>query len=91
MGRMETKDRIDIRLPTVAKHVLQQAAAISHKSVTEFLLHHGLKAASHTLAERQLFELNEKDWKAFQAVLDRPVKHQPRLKKLLSENSILEP
>ena len=91
MSKMETKDRIDIRLPPVAKQVLQQAAAVSHKSVTEFLLHHGLNAASRTLADRQLFELNEKDWKAFQAVLDRPVKRLSRLKKLLSENSILEP
>ena len=57
----------------------------------EFLLQHGLNAASRTLADRQLFELNAKDWKAFQAVLDRPVKSKPRLRKLLSENSILEP
>jgi len=91
MAKMETKERIDIRLPAMAKQVLQQAAAVSHKSVTEFLLHHGLNAASRTLADRQLFELNEKDWKAFQEVLDRPVKPQPRLKKLLSEKSILEP
>lgn len=91
MARIDTKERIDIRLPVVAKQLLQQAAAASHKSVTEFLLHHGLNAASRTLADRQLFALNAKDWKAFQAVLDRPVKSKPRLRKLLSENSILEP
>jgi len=91
MTRIHTKERIDIRLSVVAKQLLQQAAAASHKSVTEFLLHHGLNAASRTLADRHLFALNEKDWKAFQAVLDRPVKSKPRLRQLLSEKSILEP
>jgi len=91
MARTDKKERIDIRLPAVAKQLLQQAAEVSHKSVTEFLLHHGLNAASQTLADRQLFELNAKDWKAFQDVLDRPVKSKPRLKKLLAEKSILEP
>ena len=91
MAKIAPKERLDIRLPVVAKQLLQQAAAASHKSVTEFLLHHGLNAAARTLADRQLFALNEKDWKAFQAVLNRPVKRKPRLKKLLSENSILEP
>lgn len=90
MAKIETKARIDIRVPPVAKQLLQQAAAASHKSVTEFLLHHGLNAASRTLADRQLFELDAKDWKAFQAVLDRPVKSRARLKKLLSKKSILE-
>jgi len=38
MARTDTKERIDIRLPAVAKQLLQQAADVSHKSVTEFLL-----------------------------------------------------
>ena len=91
MAKLDTKERIDIRLPGVAKQLLQQAAEASHKSVTEFLLHHGLQAASRALADRQLFELNAKNWKAFRAVLERPVKSKARLKKLLSEPSILEP
>lgn len=86
----ETKERIDIRIPAVAKQILQQAAQASHKSVTEFLLHHGLDAASRTLADRQFFELDDARWDEFQSALERPVTHRPKLKKLLSEKSILE-
>ena len=91
MTRTDKKERIDIRLPAVAKQLLQQAAEVSQKSVTEFLLHYGLNAASQTLADRQLIELDARGWKASQDVLDRPVKSKPRLKKLLAEKSILEP
>ncbi len=90
MPGTETRERIDMRVPAAAKQILQQAAEASHKSVTEFLLHHGLNAASRTLADRQLFEMNEKDWETFQAILDRPVQDKRGLKKLLSEDSVLE-
>ncbi len=90
MARMETRERIDMRVPAAAKQLLQQAAEISHKSVTEFLLHHGLDAASRTLADRRLFELDDEKWAKFQAVLDRPTSSKPKLKRLLSAKSILE-
>lgn len=40
--------------------------------------------------DRRVFVLNEKQWEAFQAVLDRPVKDKPRLKKLLTEPGVFD-
>ena len=41
---MNTKtERIDVRTTAAAKQLLQQAAATSHKSVSEFLLENGLR------------------------------------------------
>ena len=42
------------------------------------------------LADRQLFQLDDERWQAFQDVLDRPVADKPRLARLLAEKSALE-
>jgi uncharacterized protein (DUF1778 family) len=83
-------ERIDVRTTPVVKALLQRAAASSHKNVTEFLLEAGINAAEETLADRRLFRLDDAQWKAFNAALDRPVVAKPRLARLLSEKSVLE-
>jgi uncharacterized protein (DUF1778 family) len=91
MNAKETKtERIDVRTTVAAKQLLQQAAATSHKSVSEFLLENGLQAAQTTLADRRLFLLDDDRWEEFQAILDRPVQSKPQLKKLLSEPGIFD-
>jgi uncharacterized protein (DUF1778 family) len=78
-------ERIDVRASTPVKQLLQEAARVAHKNVSEFLLDAGITAANQTLADRTRFELGAQQWKAFQAALDRPVSAKPKLKKLLSE------
>ena len=91
MNAKETKtERIDVRTTVAAKQLLQQAAATSHKSVSEFLLENGLQAAQATLADRRLFILDDDRWQAFQDALDRPVQEKPQLKKLLTEPGIFD-
>ena len=82
-------ERIDIRATATAKRLLHAAAVASHKNLSDFLLDSGLVAAEQTLADRRVFALDERDWKAFQAALDRPVKSKPRLKKLLNGPGVL--
>lgn len=83
-------ERIDIRTTPAAKDMLQRAAAIANKNVSEFLLDAGMTAAIEALADRRLFLLDDKKWRAFQEALDRPVRPLPRLKRLLSKPSVLE-
>lgn len=91
MSAKESKtERIDVRTTVAAKQLLQQAAATSHKSVSEFLLENGLQAAAATLADRRLFVLDDDRWQAFQAALDRPVVEKPQLKKLLTEAGVFD-
>lgn len=89
-GSIQKSERIDIRTTTTAKRLLQQAAAASHKNVSEFLLEHGLLAAEKTLAERHLFLLNDQQWQAFQSALDQPTVNKPRLKKLLTDPGVFD-
>jgi uncharacterized protein (DUF1778 family) len=83
-------ERIDIRTTPAAKETLQQAAAIAHKNVSEFLLDAGLVAAAEALADRRIFTLGEARWQEFRKALDRPVRAKPRLAKLLSEPGALK-
>lgn len=82
-------ERIDVRTSGPAKQLLQEAARASHKNVSEFLLDAGLTAAAQTLADRRQFLLDEAQWQAFEAALDRPVQHKPRLQALLRESGVL--
>ena len=66
-------ERIDVRASAPVKQLLQEAARVAHKNVSEFLLDAGIIAANQTLADRTRFGLSAK----------------PKLKKLLSEPGLL--
>ena len=91
MSITESKsERIEIHVTPSMKALLQRAAASSQRSVTEFLLEAGINAAEDTLANRQMFRLDDEQWQAFQEVLDRPVSPKSRLARLLAEKSVVE-
>jgi uncharacterized protein (DUF1778 family) len=77
-------ERVDLRMTADAKRTLQRAAAVSNKTVTEFLVDAGLNAAFDALADRRVFQLDAKRWNAFMAALDNLPKDNPRLRRLLA-------
>jgi len=81
---------IVVRTTPSIRVLLERAARVSHKSLSEFLLEAGIKAAEEVLVDRRLFRLDAAAWEAFQDALDRPVTPNPRLAKLLSDKSVLE-
>ncbi len=83
-------DRLEFRLAPKAKSMLKRAADIERKSLSAFLLDKGLEAAAETLAERREFRLSAKQYDAFVAALDSPVKPRPRLERLLTKPTVLE-
>ena len=88
--RRTKNERIDVRTSSAVKLLLQEAARVSHKNVSEFLLDVGITAANQALADRRLFALDDTQWAAFELALDRPVQDKPRLKDLLSTPGLLE-
>jgi uncharacterized protein (DUF1778 family) len=78
------------RASTPVKQLLQEAARVAHKNVSEFLLDADIIAANQNLADRNRFELSDEKWLAFQAALDQPVSAKPKLKKLMSEPGLLD-
>jgi uncharacterized protein (DUF1778 family) len=90
-SNLSRSERIDVRVSSSIKQLLQEAALSCHKNVSEFLLDAGMKAASLALADRRRFEVNEAQWQAFQAALDRPVQpDKPRLAQLLRQPGVLD-
>lgn len=88
---METRNqKLDLRLTPSAKRILQRAAAASRRSVSEFVLQSALDRAEEALPDRQRFELNAAQWKAFHTALDAAPKPSPRLAKLLKHPSVFE-
>ncbi|MEE9355670.1 MAG: DUF1778 domain-containing protein [Methylococcaceae bacterium] len=83
-------DRIDLRLYPDAKEALQAAAALRHKSVSEFILDSALGAANEVLADRRNFSLNAEQWEAFQSALDALPRPLPRIEKLMQEPGIFD-
>ena len=89
--RTTRSEKLDLRLTRNAKHALQAAAAVSHRSVSDFVLESALARADETLAERRNFGLNTEEWKAFVAALDAPPRPLPRLERLLKEPGFFDP
>ncbi len=78
-------DRIDLRVRPEAKEVLQAAAMLRHKNVSEFILDSALGVADEVLAERRHFGLNVEQWEALLQALDAPPRPLPRIEKLMQE------
>jgi uncharacterized protein (DUF1778 family) len=84
------EDRLEVRLSSTAKNLLKLAASAEHKTVSAFVLESGLAAATEALADRREFALTAKQYQAFSAALDTPMKPKRRLEKLLKTTSVLE-
>jgi uncharacterized protein (DUF1778 family) len=83
--RTTRSEKLDLRLTRDAKRTLRAAAAVVHRSVSEFVLESALARADEALADRQAFGLNNAEWKAFIVALDAPPRPLPRLERLLKE------
>lgn len=75
--------RMVLRISPAAKEMIQAAAQVQAKTVSEFLIECGLTSAAETLANRRLFILDDVPWRAFQAALDAPPRTRPRLARLM--------
>jgi uncharacterized protein (DUF1778 family) len=82
-------EKLDLRLTPSAKR-LQNAAQVTHQSVSEFVLESALARANETLLDRQQFGLSAEQWAAFQAALDAPPRSLPRMSALLREPGVFE-
>ena len=54
-------------------------------NVTDFIIRSACEKAEQTLSDQIRFVLDEKQWQAFMAALDRSPKDKPRLRRLFKE------
>jgi uncharacterized protein (DUF1778 family) len=90
MEKAHKKPRIEVRTPPEVKQLLKEAAKLNQQSVSEFLLHNGLAAATLVLADQRQFLLNDAQWAIFAEALEAKPKPRPRLERLLSESGVFD-
>jgi len=79
--------RLNMRASAEEKKLLEAAAQAMHMSASAFVLQAALRAAQDVLADQTRFVLSPDKWKRFTAMLDRPAREIPALKKAAAEPS----
>ena len=65
-----TRARLDVRLNAQAKEKIEQAAAVSHQTVTDFVVTSLLRASEEALQRHETIRLTQRDRDLFLAALD---------------------
>ena len=78
---------INMRVEPEQRALLTKAAAVLHMDRSTFILNTACQEAENVLLDQRLFYLNDEDFDAFKAALDKPVPNNEKLKDLLSEPS----
>lgn len=74
---------INIRIKTTQRDLIDQAAERLGRSRSDFMLEAACRRAEEVLLDQLFFTVDEKTFKQFQALLDRPLPVSNRLKRLL--------
>ena len=77
-------ERINLRAPTEAKKVIEQAASLSAISVSSFILEHAYQAAKQLMSEHERIALTNTERDKFLAVLDNPPSPNTEMRELLA-------
>ncbi len=84
---MACSSRLGLRTTPKQEAILRRAAAVSHKSLTEFVLDSACLAAEQTLLDQRLFMVSEDQDATLLELLDRPAVGNPGLLDLFAAPS----
>ena len=73
--------RLDIRLNPQAKEKIEQAAVISHQTVTDFVVTSLMRASEEALERQQMIRLTNRDRDLFLAALETNTRPNKALRK----------
>lgn len=76
---------INMRVEPSQHALLTKAAALLHKDRSAFILDVACREAENVLLDQRFFQLNDNDFKAFEAALAAPIPENAKLKALLNE------
>ena len=88
--RQSRDTRLNIRVTSAEAELIRHAAAVTGKSVTEFLVDNATQAAEQVLLDRRVFQVADLAWQEFQEALDRPAVFKPRLNELLNADPFVD-
>lgn len=77
--------RLGLRTTPAQAALIQRAAEVTRKSVTEFVLSSVCEKAEQTLLDQRFFMVDELTWRAFQDALEKPARTKKGLQSLMAE------
>ena len=84
------KSRWNFRVAPDADETVRRAAAISNRSLSDFVMQAAVAEAEQILAGRPRFALDAEAWNRLTALLDRPVQDNPGLAALFAKPDAFE-
>jgi len=83
--RRSRSARLGLRTTPEQETILRRAAALSHKSLTEFVLDSACLAAEQTLLNQRLFMVSDEQGGNLLELLDRPAAENAGVQELFSK------
>ena len=80
--------RFQLRATASEEELIRIAAERQGVNITEFIMRSAREKAEEALADQTRFVLDEERWNQFAAMLDRPAKDKPRLRRLFQEEHV---
>lgn len=81
-------DRLDLRLTAEQKHEIEQAAALSGRSVTDFSVAVLVREADAVIQQDRELRVSQRGWEAFNESINRPADTVDGLARLLTRPSV---
>ena len=75
---------LNIRIKPATRNLIDRAAELLGKTRTDFMLEASSEKARQVLLDRTLFQLDEAQFQAFEAVMASPLKDNEAVRRLLS-------
>ena len=83
-------DRLNLRVTSEMRQLLQTAADLESKNLTAFVLEAARVRAEQALADQSQFSVSSDRFSAFMEALERPPRELANLRRLMQEPSLLE-
>lgn len=81
---MKSDVQLNLRAKESQRALIDAAAAILHKSRTDFILEMACKAAEDVILDRRVFNFSDEQYAEFIDMIDAPVSDDPAIEKLLA-------
>ncbi len=84
------KQRIDLRLTDDDKHIIEEAAALSNQTITQFMVSSASERAAQVLEQHRRLILNEESWRLVMDAISHPPTPDDRLKRVANRLEDME-
>jgi uncharacterized protein (DUF1778 family) len=80
-----TTSVINLRTPPAQRELIDRAARLQGKSRTDFMLEASREKAEQVLLDQTLFNVSAKEFKAYQTLMDAPLRDNVAIQQLLAK------